>query len=105
MTVFGIAAGAAVGAAVRSHMSAVGWHGTLVVNLVGSFVLGLVAGIDPADAWGQTIGAGFCGALTTYATFAFEASAGRWRRRATIIVCNVVGCVVAASVGYAIGAA
>lgn len=105
MTVLGIAAGAAVGAAVRSHMSAVGWHGTLVVNLIGSFVLGLVIGTDPSDAWVQTIGGGFCGTLTTYATFAFEASAGRWHRRATIIVCNVVGCVAATTVGYAIGVA
>lgn len=46
--------------------------GTLVVNVVGSFVLGVVAfaGLPPGVA--LTVGTGACGAFTTFSSFAFE---------------------------------
>lgn len=46
--------------------------GTLVVNVAGSLLLGLVAGAGRAlPGWlGYLVGTGFCGALTTYSTFA-----------------------------------
>lgn len=57
------------------HDSVFPW-GTLTVNVVGSFLLGLVAGaVAVADlpAWTLTlVGTGFCGALTTFSTFGFE---------------------------------
>jgi CrcB protein len=76
-----VAAGAAVGAPVRflvdrwarAHSSAGTILGTLVVNVAGSFVLGLVAGWDGAASWVlPLVGIGFCGALTTFSTLAFE---------------------------------
>lgn len=79
-----VLAGGAVGAPLRyltdlvvqsRHDSVVPW-GTLVVNVAGSLVLGVTAGaVAAADgpAWVPTlVGTGFCGALTTYSTFAFE---------------------------------
>ena len=79
-----VLAGGAVGAPLRyltdlfvqsRHDSVVPW-GTLTVNVVGSLVLGLTAGaVDATDGptWVLTlVGTGFCGALTTYSTFAFE---------------------------------
>ena len=74
--------GAAVGAPVRflvdrwarEHTRAGTILGTLVVNVVGSCVLGLVAGLPhPADWLVPLVGIGFCGALTTFSTLAFEA--------------------------------
>jgi CrcB protein len=53
--------------------SALPW-GTFAVNVLGSFILGLLAGIS-----NHTIallaGTGFCGAFTTYSTFAAETTA------------------------------
>jgi CrcB protein len=73
-----VALGAAVGAPVRYLVDRwlnVGrtfpW-GTFVVNLVGSFVLALLLGLQVNQTASQILGLGFCGALTTYSTFGFE---------------------------------
>lgn len=84
MTVVLVLLGGAVGAPVRyltdlfvqsRHDSVLPW-GTLTVNIVGSFVLGLVASAVTdagAPTWVLTlVGTGFCGALTTFSTFGFE---------------------------------
>ncbi|MFY1635394.1 fluoride efflux transporter FluC [Solwaraspora sp. WMMB335] len=73
--------GGAVGAVLRylADRIAVGlgrpgsW-GTFLVNLTGSLLLGLVAGAGlAAGGWiARLLGTGFCGALTTYSTFAYE---------------------------------
>lgn len=84
MTVLLVALGAAVGApvryltdvAVRSRYDGrVPWA-TFVVNVVGSFLLGVVAAATAqhdAPTWLVTlVGTGFCGALTTFSTFGLE---------------------------------
>jgi fluoride exporter len=62
--------------AVQSRHDSVFPWGTLAVNVAGSFLLGaLAAGVGTVDlpTWVLTlVGTGFCGALTTFSTFAFE---------------------------------
>lgn len=103
MIALGIAAGAAVGGVVRYALAEFGWRGTLAVNVVGSFLLGVLVGIDPHPDVLLVVGAGTCGALTTFSTFALEASGGPWRVRSMIVSVTTVACLAAATLGYAIG--
>ena len=51
--------------------------GTLAVNVLGSFLIGLVYGWsekagDPAPAWRLFLTTGFCGGFTTFSAFSME---------------------------------
>ena len=84
MTALVVALGAAVGAPLRyladrtvqaRHDSVFPW-GTFSVNVIGSFILGvLIHGTAVNQVPGSLfslLGVGLCGALTTYSTFGYE---------------------------------
>ncbi len=62
--------------------------GTLVINVTGSFALGVLSGLVLYHAFPNdlevVLGAGFCGSFTTFSTFTFEtarlAEEGAWRQ-------------------------
>jgi len=55
------------------------WQALLVANTVGSGLLGLVVAADLDQRWTTVLGVGFCGALTTYSSFAWELRREGWR--------------------------
>ena len=117
----GVASAGAVGAPARYLLDA--WisdrndrdfpAGTLVINVGGSLVLGLVVGLAlyhvfPATA--RTIlGTGFCGAYTTFSTFTLETAqlVERKDRRGALayIALSVIVSATAAAVGLVLAAA
>jgi CrcB protein len=115
-----VALGAALGAparyltdrAVQARLHSAFPFGTFLVNVVGSFILGTVAGSaahgGASPHVSAAIGTGFCGALTTYSTFSYETLRLAEGRRVTLSILNVIGSIAlglgAAAVGVAFGA-
>ncbi|HET6871542.1 MAG TPA: CrcB family protein [Sporolactobacillaceae bacterium] len=46
--------------------------GTFAVNLIGSFLLGLIYGSGASRSWVLILGTGFMGSFTTFSTFKLE---------------------------------
>jgi fluoride exporter len=89
-------------------------YGTLVINVSGSFIVGFFiiwaterTLLDPR--WRLLIVVGFCGAFTTFSSFAFETMAyfeqGQWILMATNFVSNNLLCLLAALGGMALARA
>lgn len=80
-----VALGAGLGGGLRYFISSQAFKtlpiyfpfGTLIVNILGSFILGLlIFGYDDKELLSQNmklfLGVGFCGGLTTFSTFSLE---------------------------------
>jgi CrcB protein len=86
-------------------------YGTLIVNLVGCFVLALVAqlaieGSAISPTLRITLSTGFCGGLTTYSSFNLETSRlleqRAWGSVTANLMGTLLGCFAAGIVGIAI---
>jgi CrcB protein len=91
---------------VRSRVSASFPVGTVLINVSGSFVLGVVTGLVLAraapEALRLVVGTGFCGGYTTFSTASFETVRLVEQRRVALALLNAVGTlVVTVSVGAA----
>jgi fluoride exporter len=89
------------------HSDALVWS-TVGINIVGSFLLGLLA----AEDWfsrdvREAVGVGFLGGFTTFSTFSvqvvLDVDAGEPWRAAGYLVASVVGGIAAATCGYLLG--
>lgn len=76
---------------------------TLTVNVAGSFLLGLLTAGPFGASLALAFGTGFCGAFTTFSTFAFEtvrlAEEGRPRQAALNGAMNLIGALLAVGLG------
>lgn len=87
-------------------------YGTLTVNVVGSFIIGLVMQASLSTdlvppAWRLAVTVGFLGAFTTFSTFSYETLGyiedGAWSIAAVNILTNVILAVTAVSLGVLLG--
>ena len=96
-----LSAGAVLGAIARfliTHFSSEVSHhtgfpmGTLLVNVIGSFLVGYVLATPDHlhDCWRIFAATGFCGAFTTFSAFAYESMAYWQGGQAGLFALNVV---------------
>jgi fluoride exporter len=86
-------------------------HGTLIINVVGSFIVGLFVIwttervlVDPR--WRLLVVVGFCGSFTTFSSYAFETMSffeqGQWGLMLANIFSNNLLCLAGALAGMAV---
>ncbi len=121
LTWIGVCLAGAVGAPTRYLLDGlVGDHtsgrfpwGTFVINMSGSFALGLLTGLALYHGFPATpkiiLGTGFCGAYTTFSTWTFETvrllEEGSTRQAGLNAAASLVLGLVAAAAGLALAAA
>ena len=96
-------AAAATGAVARSLLGRFPW-GTFTVNVTGTFLAGLLTGLEVPR---TVLITGFCGAFTTFSTFAFETvrlmEDGETAKAVRYLAATVMTCGAAAGVGLTLG--
>ena len=118
-----IAVGSALGGMARYWCSGIAarligetfpW-GTIIVNIVGSFIIGFFATLTGPDGrifadtlTRQFVMIGFCGGYTTFSSFSLQTHAlvqdGEWLLASANIALSVIACLLAVWAGYALAA-
>lgn len=89
-------------------------YGTLIINIVGSFIVGLFVVwttervlVDPR--WRLLVVVGFCGSFTTFSSYAFESMSlfeqGQWGLMLANVFANNLLCLAGALAGMAMARA
>jgi CrcB protein len=122
MTYLLVAVGGALGSMARFWVSDLVAHrigetfpwGTIIINITGSFLIGLFAGLmrPPSGRWLATSNTrvfftyGICGGYTTFSSFSLQTldllREGEWLHAGANVVLSVVLCMIAVWLGYAL---
>lgn len=108
MTVLLVAVGAAVGAPLRYALARLDGAfpaGMLVVNAIGSGLFGLFAAMSLGEASWALLGTGFCGAFTSFSSFAVQTVERPARLATAYVVATTVLSVGACAAGWCLGTA
>ena len=108
MTVLLVAVGAAVGAPLRYALARLDGAfpaGMLVVNAIGSGLFGLFAAMSLGEASWALLGTGFCGAFTSFSSFALQTVERPARLATAYVVATTVLSVGACAAGWCLGTA
>lgn len=119
LSYFWVSAGGAIGSAARFWISGLVASrygqtfpfGTLVVNITGSFIIGLFAGLTDADgrlllspSFREFFMIGVCGGYTTFSSFSLQtlalAQEGEWLRAGANSVASFALCLIAVWLGH-----
>jgi CrcB protein len=104
-----VALGASVGAPLRyvlAHVLDGRLHwGTMLVNVVGSFLLGAFSALALSESRFALLGTGFCGGLTTYSAFAVHTHDRGPRLGSAYAVLTIGLSLGACAVGFVVGQA
>jgi CrcB protein len=81
--------------------------GTFVINVTGSLLLGVLAGVvlfhGQPSAWQTVVGTGFCGGYTTFSTASFETVRLVQQGERGFALLNAVGSLLASVAAAAVG--
>ena len=108
MTVLLVAVGAAVGAPLRYALARLDGAfpaGMLAVNAIGSGLFGLFAAMSLGEASWALLGTGFCGAFTSFSSFAVQTVERPARLATAYVVATTVLSVWACAAGWCLGTA
>lgn len=120
LTYLAVAIGGAVGACLRFGINELAMNvlgksfpfGTLLVNILGSFVLGWLyalfsSGVLAVSPWRALIAIGLIGAFTTFSTFSLDSvlliQQGDWLKAIANVLLNVLLCLTLAWLGLKLG--
>ncbi|MEM9329059.1 MAG: fluoride efflux transporter CrcB [Bacteroidota bacterium] len=109
-----VGAGGFVGSALRYQISLAFFHrigngfpvGTLIVNLVGSLLIGILlsGAVKSSQSWTLLLVSGFCGGFTTFSTFAIEniklIENGNWNISIVYLITSLLGGLALCLLGY-----
>ena len=109
-----IGAGGAVGAMLRYGMTVLGVHlhwssnlPTFLVNVVGSFVMGILISSCGQGTLMMMLTVGLCGGFTTFSTFSMQSLTlmqdGKWGQAALFILGTLIVCIMMAWIGCLVG--
>jgi fluoride exporter len=80
---------------------------TLIINVTGSLLLGVLAGVvlfgGQSSTWQTVVGTGFCGGYTTFSTASFETVRLVQQHRHWLALLNAVGSLIASVAACGLG--